>query len=103
MRRSFGTGSPIYFHCPVARRNQIFDGWGYRQSGGGSVRNFYRYPPGHDEIVRTGATKPRPRTRTTPAIGTRQMHTSHQYRCECGHVGWTTHQDILRYPIEEAT
>jgi hypothetical protein len=27
------------------------------------------------------------------------MHTSHEYRCGCGHVGWSTHIDILRHPL----
>lgn len=82
MGRSAGTGSPIFFVCPAARR----------------TRNWRDpYPPGHDRIVRTGRTKPN--NRSGPK-GLRSLHTLHEYRCECGHVGWTNHIDIERYPKE---
>lgn len=80
-----GTGYPISFVCPVARRNRM-GAWEGRS-----------YPAGHDRIVRTGRTKP------APGHGhghPRKLSESHEYRCECGNVGWTSHADVLRYPVE---
>lgn len=77
-----GTGYPVYFICPVARRNRDIRTWAA--------------PPGHRRIVRTGRTKPMPPGRAHP----RKLNTSHEYRCGCGHVGWSSHVDIARYPVE---
>jgi hypothetical protein len=92
MSRSSGTGVPIYFICYKARRNQRYD------SSRPYSRANYSYPPGHEEIVRTG------RTRGIPP-GTQHARTlpeRHEYRCECGHTGWTRHSDVLRFPLEES-
>lgn len=24
----------------------------------------------------------------------------HEYRCECGHVGWSRHRGVVRLPLE---
>lgn len=81
----YGTGYPIAFICPVARRNRAL--WSGPEHG--------RLPDGHDEIVRTGRTKPTPRTGKGHA---RKLDTMYEYRCACGHVGWSSHPDIVRYP-----
>jgi hypothetical protein len=88
----YGTGMPITFLCPVARRNRELWGQADRSRSG-------RLPDGHDEIVRTGRTKPR---RRDGNLGLRTLDTSHEYRCQCGHVGWTTHVDILHKPLEQS-
>jgi hypothetical protein len=76
-----GTGYPNWFVCTVARRTRHWPD---------------PFPPGHDRIVRTGRTRPAP----SPTKGhPRKLRESHEYRCECGHVGWSCHIDILRYPI----
>lgn len=86
MSRSHGTGYPIYFHCPVARRER---NW--------SSTECPPYPRGHDRIVRTGRTKPAPsQNKGHP----RKLSTSHEYECSCGHVGWTCHVDILGKPVK---
>ncbi len=72
--------TPHYLNCPVARRNRDF------RTG---------HLPGGHVIRRTGRTKPR----TTRRPGQRTLDTSHEYRCTCGHVGWTTHMDILQRPL----
>ena len=80
MGRGSGTGQPIWFMCSVQRRARVWPG---------------AYPPGHD-VVRTG------RVRGNPTVGgySRSLHGGTvEYRCSCGHVGWTKHADILRYPI----
>lgn len=81
MSRSSGAGSPVWFNCAKAR-------------GYGTSRNNHTW-------VRTGRTRPyRPSYGT--ALGTRSMLFAHEYRCSCGHVGWTNHVDILHSPIEGA-
>lgn len=83
MGRSAGTGSPVYFACLKWRQ--------------GYWRNR-RYP--HDHVVkRTGRTKPY----KTHKPGIRSLKVSHEYECSCGHVGWTNHMDIVRYPLRETT
>ena len=84
-----GTGYPVAFVCPVARRNRAL--WSGEEKGA--------LPPGHDAIVRTGRTKPVKKGKGHP----RKLWTSHEYRCECGHVGWTNHVQIVRYPVEETS
>lgn len=85
----YGTGRPHAFICPVARRNRRL--WSDSERPG-------ELPRGHERIVRTGRTKPR---RHDGNLHPRILPTSHEYRCECGHVGWTTHNQILYYPVEE--
>lgn len=78
----YGTGYPNWFICPVARRNRAL--WSGPDRGA--------LPPGHDVIVLTG------RTRRAPSTGKghpRKLDRSYEYRCECGHVGWTCNADVL--------
>lgn len=75
MSESAGPGSPISFKC---HRERL----GYGRLAGHTV-------------VRTGLTR-RYRPSRYSALGQRSMTTSHQYRCSCGHVGWSNHKDILR-------
>lgn len=85
MGRSHGTGYPVVFACTMARRNRrVLPGDGQ-----------WSLPPGHD-VVRTG------RTRKAPSPGkgsSRKLPLSHEYRCACGHVGWTCHVGILKKPV----
>lgn len=80
--------APFQFVCPVARRNRVGT-WG---NG-----NVPAYPDGHDLIVRTGRTKPRPVDGKRSAAN---LPDRHEFRCECGHVGWSAHVGILHYPVE---
>lgn len=61
-----------------------------------------RTAPGTSErstrsVVRTGREKGEHRFDTY----NRTLSYRVEYRCACGHVGWTNHRDVLRYPIEE--
>lgn len=87
MGRSAGVGSPLFFHCPQARKNREYN----------YVSKTWDLPRSGHKVVRTGNTKPR---KQTGVLGLRNMHTSHEYICECGHRGWTTHKDILHKPLE---
>lgn len=82
--------APFQFVCPVARRNR---------EGVWSGGNVPSYPKGHDRIVRTGRTKPRP---VDGKRSTRNLPDRHEYRCECGHVGWSAHAGIIRFPVVDA-
>lgn len=83
-----GTGQPIYFKCAAERRErssiyvQVADG----------IRHV---------VVRTGRTRGPGLDREvgTTAYG-RMMLNAHEYRCSCGHIGWTKHHGILRKPLE---
>lgn len=79
-----GTGQPLTFRCSKQRSQVV-----YPDKYGG------RFPDGHENIVRTG------RARLVGYPGVRSLGTAWQYRCECGHVGWSKHVDVLRCPIEE--
>lgn len=80
--------APFQFVCPVARRNR---------EGVWSGGNVPTYPKGHDRIVRTGRTKPRPHDGKRSS---RNLPDRHEFRCECGHVGWSAHAGILRHPVQ---
>lgn len=89
-----GTGYPNSFVCYVARRSQTFD----PVLGKTSSRLGYRYPPGHDRIVRTGRERPLAsgqRGRGNP----RALQYQVEYRCVCGYVGWTRLRDVLQKPV----
>ena len=75
MGRSQGTGTPISFKC-----------YGER-----TMRK-----PGEHDVARTGRTRPNPSRNR----GARVLASEHEYRCSCGHVGWTRHIDILYTPVE---
>ena len=72
-----GTGSPISFLCPKHRRQY----WKGRTTGGHVCRP-------------TGVTKPyRRKLNQTDHI--RHIVTcSIEYRCSCGHVGWSRHVEM---------
>lgn len=93
-----GTGQPIEFICPVARRNQYVEPTARAYTR--SYRMMLRYPPGHTRIVRTGRVKNAAVPGRHAHAGSRMLNESHEYRCECGHVGWSKHRGVLRYPIE---
>lgn len=78
-----GSGYPVYLHCPVWRRSNYKD----------------RDQRPHI-LKRTGRTKPLPGGRTKGRI--RQADASHEYVCSCGHIGWTSHMDIVRCSLIEA-
>jgi hypothetical protein len=80
--------SPIAFICPKARRNRVMHHNGTRLVIAPHDRTH--------RITRTGRTKDNPTRRP----GTRALLISHEYRCTCGHTGWTTHMDILLSPEE---
>jgi hypothetical protein len=98
--------APISFVCPVARRNQTVDYDGYhdeeaRTGRRVSIRPYYRYPGGHTKIVRTGRVRGLHGDGVLPEkdYGSRTTRNQYEYRCECGHVGWSKHVDILRRPL----
>ena len=85
-----GTGQPITFRCWVQRRGaEIHYHWRTRKI------SYISYPKGHNG-VRTGKVRASAR-----GGGIRMMHTDHQYRCECGHVGWSKHTGVLYWPLAE--
>jgi hypothetical protein len=69
--RSASTGSPVYFRCYRVRRTEGLD----------------------HEITLTGRTRP---YRPKRMIGSRSEFTSFEYRCSCGHIGWSNHRDLAR-------
>lgn len=76
-----GTGQPISFACAIERREKL------RVEFGMMLRREHR-------VIRTGRTRPYRR------IGQGNMRTSttaHEYRCSCGHVGWSAHVDLPRH------
>lgn len=77
--KGLGTGSPISFKC-------YRDRLGYGRVGGHIVR-------------RTGAERTY-RPKMYSALGARSTAVAREYRCTCGHVGWSAHIDLARYPGE---
>lgn len=76
-----GTGQPLYFMCHVERRAK----WRIRDNATARAWLHERHSP----IVRTG------KIRRNVGGNTRTLSDAYQYRCACGHVGWTRHRDIL--------
>lgn len=75
MGRSAGAGSPVWFRCHACRSTLVYE---------------------RDETVTlTGRTKPYPQ-RAHHTLGARSTRTSYEYRCSCGHVGWSNHVDLAR-------
>lgn len=74
MSRSAGTGSPAWFTCTVDRQE--------------------RFTRSH-QVELTGRERPYQPKRGT-AIGTRSTFVAREYRCTCGHVGWSNHVDLAR-------
>lgn len=89
MSMSAGAGSPLFFMCSVARKNK----W--------RAELHHRDPRmGHRRIVRTGRSRPYRPPRGS-ALGLRSLLTAYEYKCECGHTGWSNHYDVKR--LEEVT
>jgi hypothetical protein len=54
-------------------------------------RRYSRRDRNGHRVELTGRTRPyRPRGVT----GVRSVHTSYEYRCSCGYVGWSNHIDL---------
>lgn len=85
MSRSHGSGSPLFFHCPVKRR-EMHD-------------HYYRphscLPPRRHKITLTGRTKPY-KAKMRNALGLRSTATAREWVCECGRTGWSNHVDLER-------
>lgn len=72
-----GAGSPNSFMCHVWRSQWYAN----------------RDRSSEHVITLTGRTKPyRPKKYT--ALGARSTTVSREYRCSCGHVGWSNHKDL---------
>jgi len=87
MGRSAGTGSPQFFMCAALRAR--------------FYKDRDRYYQDHAKVQVTGRTK-RHYTGQCSALGQRSSRISREYRCECGHVGWSNHRDLgaLRYQLD---
>lgn len=81
MSRSAGTGSPTWFACYQARKIWYFD----------DVTRTVRERKGH-RVTLTGRTKPNPSRRRNGRVS----DLLREYRCSCGHVGWSSHCDLER-------
>lgn len=84
----YGTGYPTFFACPQARK--IY--YGTRASRGEAVSRTQRERSAHD-VELTGRTKPTPRNGKGHP---RKSWTTFEYKCVCGHVGWSSHKDLER-------
>lgn len=74
----YGTGSPMYFHCAKFTRLSFRE------------RDITREP---HTVTLTGRTKPRPHDGRR---GPRSTDTYREYKCSCGHVGWSAHIDLAK-------
>jgi hypothetical protein len=83
----YGTGYPIWFQCAKARR--IW--YGPRSSAAGATRTALERSEHHTEL--TGRTRPTPHTGKGHP---RKSWTTFEYRCTCGHVGWSSHKNLER-------
>jgi hypothetical protein len=63
----------VWFHCHACRSTLV-----------------------HNQRTRVELTGRKRPYRNRGAMGTRSCHTSREYRCECGHVGWSNHIDLAR-------
>lgn len=77
MGRSAGAGSPAWFRCAVARDTTRRD------------------DRSEHLVTLTGREKPYEAKRRH-TLGVRSTYISREYRCECGHVGWSAHVDLAR-------
>jgi hypothetical protein len=89
----FGTGYPYTFECAKARL--IY--YGNRSSRGEPVIRTSRERAEH-VVTLTG----REREAPSPNRGhPRKSRMSREYRCACGHVGWSCHIDLERRAARE--
>lgn len=84
MGLSAGPGPPVYFACPKERRERNEARW----LGESLARVHERH-----RVVLTGRTRPY-RSPHGSALGVRSTTTAREYRCSCGHVGWSNHVDL---------
>lgn len=78
MSWSSGTGSPVHFMCSACRRSR------------GAGRGHEGPVPGRAERVRLNG-----RRRQRDCATARHGRTLREYEClDCGHVGWSAHQDL---------
>jgi len=82
-----GTGYPLTFNCFRCRR-----------SVNGCIGGFVSYC--RHAQVRTGRVRPLSRPQQSKGHP-RVLRERHEYRCTCGHTGWTRHADVLRVPLME--
>lgn len=83
-----GTGQPLSFMCSVERR----DKWRWR-----GVPHVLAAR--HQPIYRTGRTRSITPGRGRRGESLRTLAAVHEYRCACGHVGWSRHRDVLRCAV----
>lgn len=84
MSRSAGTGQPVSFRCPKARRDRGFPGLGSVHAAGGP------------RVKLTGERR-RSYSRYAGSGGRSDINFCYQFRClDCDHVGWSRHIDIAR-------
>lgn len=80
-RGSHGTGYPICFFCAEARHI-------YYRDTGRQARERAEHV-----VTLTGRTRP---TKRNGKGHPRKSWTTREYRCSCGHVGWSSHIDLER-------
>lgn len=79
MGQSAGPGSPIMFRCSRCRRNcRTWNG------------SWYAFNCEHKTAL-TGKWRKR-----KFCVGVRSALVEVQYECDCGHVGWSNHVDLVR-------
>ena len=83
-----GTGYPIWFECAKARR--IWYG-SRRQEDWEAAGRTARERAEHKTEL-TGRVRRTPHGRGHP----RKSMTTFEYRCSCGHVGWSCHKNLER-------
>lgn len=81
MGRSAGTGSPLWFMCPKLRAIYPRMHWHWDQH----------------KTTPTGRHKAGPKKRTGSI---RRIGRALEFRCACGHVGWSTHVDLAVQAVE---
>ncbi len=84
----YGTGYPIWFQCAKAR----LIWYGSRRQGDARNADTGRERARHVTEL-TGRTRP---TRRTGRGHPRKSWTTFEYRCSCGHVGWSSHISLER-------
>lgn len=82
-----GTGYPLNFECAKARL--IY--YGNRSSRGEPVERTERERRQH-VVTLTGRSRPRASRKGHPRMST----LTREYKCSCGHVGWSAHIQLER-------
>lgn len=80
--KTAGAGQPLFFHCPKYRSARATE----REAA--YLAFMLR---AHREITLTGRTR-----KVRKPNGQRMTKTAREYRCTCGHVGWSRHVDLER-------